>query len=546
MNAIANIGRLKEIVSIFLKYGFADVIRMLDLPGRRLADRIMDIDPALTPYERFRMALDELGPTFVKFGQVMSLRSELLPKDWVEELQKLQDDAAPVAIESIIEVIRNNLNQDWDTVFLTFDPSPVAAASLSQVHRAVLRKGAIEVALKVQRPDIASKIKRDLSIMESIAGRMHERVPNLQAYEVPRLVKLVRRTLDRELDFYREARYVEVARSYMGGLEGIHVPRAFLDLSTPKLLVMEYVHGQNLRSLNRGSLEDPAAMARNGLNAAVKQLFEVGFFHGDPHPGNMLITPDGGLSLLDWGMVGRLTQPERNEMVDLLAAIVEKDSHQLVDALLTVTTSEVDIDRRSIERDVIDILDAHLVASLSELRLGQLVLEIVELIRKYDLRIPPDLFMMIKALVTVEGTVQLIYPEMDVVAEMRPHLKRLAARRFSPGAFWHDARAFLFKLAASPTRFPKRIGDIVKKMEQGKLSVGFEHQNLEGLQNTLEKTFSRLTMGVILGALIIGSSLIITAGIPPVFHGYPLLGLTGYLISAILGLWLIFDILRNR
>lgn len=546
LKTIGNLGRFREIISAFVKYGFADVITLLDLPGRNLADRILDVDDETTIHERFRMALDELGPTFVKFGQILSLRADLLPGDLIEELQKLQDDAAPVDVESIKAVIRENLEQPWDTVFFSFDEAPLAAASLSQVHHAILREDLDEVAIKVQRPDIQSKIDRDLNILEWIAERMHQRILKMQVYELPRLVELIRRSLERELDFSREARYLRVARKHMQGLEGIHVPRAYLQLSTQQILVMEYVDGQNLRTLDRDLLENPETLARNGLNATVKQLFEVGFFHADPHPGNTLIVEGRTLSLLDWGMVGRLTPRDRYEVMDLIGAIVEKDSRRLVDTLLTITSGTVDTDRRALERDLLDILDTHLTTSLSELRLGQLILETTELLRKYRLRIPTDLFMMIKALVTAEGTVQLIYPQMDVVAEIRPHLEQLAARRFNPETLWRGARAFFFKLAAAPTRFPKRIGDIVEKMERGSLRIGFEHQNLEGLQSTLQKIFNRLTMGVILGCMIIGSSLIITTGIPPFFYGYPLLGLAGYLIAALLGLWLIFDILSNR
>lgn len=546
LKTIVNLGRLKEILAAFVKYGFADVVDMLDLPGRHLADRVMDVDPQTTPFERFRMALDELGPTFVKFGQVMSLRSDLLPKPLIEELQKLQDDAAPVDVELIKAVIQENIDQPWETLFLSFDENPLAAASLSQVHRAVLREGTAEVALKVQRPEIESKINRDLSILGSVAERMHQRIPEMRTYELPRLVTLVRRSLDHELDFHREARYVQIARSHMQGLEGMHVPNVFVQLSTPQLLVMELVRGQNLRTMDRDLFEDPVMLARNGLRATVKQLFEVGFFHADPHPGNVIISNGNTINLLDWGMVGRLTPRDRHEVVDLITAIVEKDSRRLVDTLLTITAGGIDIDRRALERDLLDVLDSHLVASLSDLRLGQLVLEVTEMIRKYQLQIPTDLFMMIKALVTAEGTVKLINPEMDLVAEMRPHLKHLTTQRFNPQSIWRGARAFLLKMAAAPTRFPKRIGDIVEKMERGRLRIGFEHRNLGGLQTTLEKIFSRLTMGIILGAMVIGSSLIITTGIPPIVYGYPLLGLAGYLISAILGMWLIFDILHNR
>ena len=546
LKTIVNLGRLKEILAVFVKYGFVDVIRMLDLPGGQLADRVLDVDTESTPYKRFRMALDELGPTFVKFGQVMSLRSDLLPPPLIEELQMLQDDAAPVEVESIKAVIQANITQPWDALFLSFDASPLAAASLSQVHRAVLRQGAVEVALKVQRPDIQSKIDRDLSILASIAERMHQRLPEMKAYDLPRLVELIRKSLERELDFHREARYVEIARSHLQDLEGIRVPRAYLQLSTPQLLVMEFVDGQMLRTMDRGLLDDPAALARKGLQATIRQLFEVGFFHADPHPGNVLISGGDTINLLDWGMVGRLTPRDRHEVIDLITAIVEKDSRGLVDILLTMTDGGDDIDKRALERDLIDVLDSHLVASLSDLRLGRLILDVTEMIRTYHLQVPTDLFMMIKSLVTAEGTVRLLHPEMDLVSEIRPHLKRLAAQRFSLEAAWHGARAFLFRLAAAPTRFPQRIADIVEKMEQGRLRIGFEHRNLKELLATLEKIFSRLTMGVILGAMIIGSSLIITTGVPPIVFGYPLLGLAGYLIAALLGLWVVYDILRNR
>jgi ubiquinone biosynthesis protein len=357
---------------------------------------------------------------------------------------------------------------------------------------------------------------------------------------------MVKQSLMRELDFQREARYLQIAHSHLADIEGIHIPRVFGHLSTPRLLVMEYVEGKNLRHLDRDELEDPAALARSGLHATVRQLFEVGFFHADPHPGNLVISGGNTLAMLDWGMAGRLTPEDRHEMVDMIAAISEKDSRRLVSTLLAITAAGGDIDRRALERDVLDILDAHLVASMTEMRLGKLIMEITDLLRKYRLQIPTDLFMMIKALVTAETAVQLIHPEMDVVAELKPHLKRLAALRLSPGFVWRGIRATFMKIAATPAHFPRRIGDIIEKMEQGRLQIGFEHRNLKGLQNTLEKIFSRLTMGVILGALIIGSSLIITTGIPPLVYGYPVLGLSGYLVSAVLGLWLVYDILRNR
>lgn len=546
MNALLNLGRFKEIVAVAIKYGFGDVIGMLGLPGKDLSDRILKVEPTMSLHRRIRMALDDLGPTFVKFGQIMSLRSDLLPKPLIEELQLLQDNASPVDPQSIREMIQQNIDQAWERVFFSFEDEPLAAASLSQVHHAVLRDGLADVAIKVQRPEIEKKIDQDLSIMGAVARRIHERVEPMQVYALPELVDSIRRNLMHELDFSREARYVQIARSHLTDVEGVYVPRVFMELTTPQLLVLEYVQGDNLNSLDRDTLKDPALLAANGLQATVRQIFEVGFFHGDPHPGNMLVAGGDTIILLDWGMVGRLTRKDRYELVDLISAIVDKDAPRLVDAVMVIAAAGDDIDRRSLERDLMDILDAHLVASVREMRLGQLIMEIMEIMRWYTLKIPVDLFMMIKALVTVESSVRRIYPEMDIVTEIRPHLERIALQRFRPESIFRRMRGLLYKIAAAPSRFPRRIGDIVEKMEQGRLRIGFEHRNLDGLLQTLEKIFSRLTIGVILAALIIGSSLIITTGVPPIVIGYPLLGLVGYVVSALLGFWLIFDIMRNR
>jgi len=546
LKTVANLGRFKEIISVFVKYGFGDIIDMLELPGRRLAHRITATDPDLSSYERIRLALDELGPTFVKFGQIMSLRSELLPKPLVLELQKLQDDASPLDADLVKAAVERNLAGGLDKVCRYFDAAPVAAASLSQVHRAVLRESGRVAAFKVQRPDINSKIERDLAILALIAERLHERVATLKVHNLPALVHLVRRTLERELDFSREARYMEIAGRHMADVPGIYVPQVFSALSTRRLLVMEYVEGERLREVDPARLKDPKKMAVQGLHAAVKQILEDGFFHADPHPGNTIIRNGDTICLLDWGMVGRLTAADRFELIDLLAATVEKDSARLADIILDIAQAGAEIDRRGLERDLMDILDAHLAGSVAELHLGRLMLDIMDIIQDYRLRVPSNLFMMIKALVTAEGSVRLLDPSLDVVSEVRPYVRRLTMERFKPHVIWHALRNLAFKLAASPSRFPRRMSTLLSKMETGRLNIGFEHHNLGGLQQTLDQIFSRLTMGVIVAALIVGSSLIITTGIPPLFYGYPLLGLIGFLISAVFGLWLLYDIVRRR
>jgi ubiquinone biosynthesis protein len=543
----ANINRLKDIVAVFARHGFEDVVRMLNLPGKRLTRRLVAPHPELSSSARLRLALEELGPTFIKFGQIMSLRAELLPAPLVAELGKLQDEVPPEDIDGIRQVIESSLGGPLEEIFIIFDEQPVAAASLSQVHRAVLRDGRIPLALKVQRPEIRSKIETDLDILTRAAKILNERASSLRMYDLPGLMHSVSQTLQRELDFSREARHMQIARNLMQGLAGVHVPRVYSDLSRERLLVMEYVQGRKLKEIERGSLPNAESLAKNAIAAAVKQVLADGFFHADPHPGNLLISDDGQtLSLLDWGMIGRLTRQDRHELVTLMEAISERDALSLTDTLLVITSGSGNPDRRELERDLLNLMDYHVTQSLDQLHLDRFFMDIMEIVRKHRLPIPSNHFITLKSLITAEGTARLLYPKLDVIGEIEPHVRRLTALHFKPDALWRQLRKLIFEIAASPTRLPRQIGEIIRKLEHGDLRLRFEHHNLADLITTLNKTFSRLTMGIIAAAMIIGSSLIITTGIPPLMMGYPVLGLVGYLISALLGLWIVFDILRSR
>jgi ubiquinone biosynthesis protein len=543
---ITNISRLKDIVAVFVKHGFEDVVRMLDLPGKRVTRRIVDPDPELNSFARLRMALEELGPTFIKFGQIMSLRAEMLPAPLIEELGKLQDEVPPESTDGIRGVIESSLEQPLEDIFIIFDEQPLAAASLSQVHRAVLRDSRTPLALKVQRPQIRSKIETDLDILRHAANLLHQRTASLRMYDLPGLVRSIEKTLKRELDFSREARHLQIAHNLMEGLTGIDVPRVYPDLCRKRLLAMEYVRGKKLKEIDRGSLPNAEILAKIGLKAVVKQILENGFFHADPHPGNLLITDGKSLSLLDWGMVGRLTQQDCHVLLNLMAAIVERDALSLTDTLLVITSGSTETDRQELERDLLNLMDYHVTESLAAFRLDRFILDIMDIIRKHRLRFPSNHFITLKSLITAEGTARLLYPELNVIGEMEPHVRRLAALRFKPEVLWRHLRKLIFEIAASPTQLPRKIGAIIRKLERGDLMLRFEHHNLAELLSILDKTFSRLTMGIIVAAMIIGSSLIITTGIPPLFMGYPVLGLAGYLMSALLGFWIVFDILRSR
>jgi len=546
LRTIARVGRFKDIVVTLVRYGFDDLVQRLDLPGTGVIKRIEKADRELGTYERIRYALEDLGPTFVKFGQIMSLRPDLLPPPLIQELTRLQDEVAPEEFHNIKGVLQQSLGGDLKEIFSAFDEKPLASASLSQVHRGVLRNGGRTVSVKVQRPGIRRKIELDLDMVEALVDRLHERSEDLRAYDLPNLVRIIRRNLLRELDFTREARNMKIARSNMAEEAGIYIPEAYEEYCSEQVLVMEYLEGTKLRDLEALAPEDAESLARQGLNAAIKQILEDGFFHADPHPGNILVAEGNMLCLLDWGMVGRLSERDRYELMDLIKAVVEKDSEGLVDSLLLLTKGEYGIDRRGLERDLLEILDTYFAVPIKDMNLGHLLLDITSLLRGFRLRLPPDLVIMVKALITAEGTARQIYPELNVVSEAEGSVERLAASRFRPGRVWHNLRGSIRHFLALQRQFPLRAYQIMDKLDRGELAIRFEHENLTGLRKTLEHIFNRLTFGIIIGSLIIGSTMIITTGIGPLLFGFPALGVIGYLISGLLGLWLVFNIIRTR
>ena len=546
LKTLAGLARFKDIVMILMKYGFDDVINRLEIPGIELIKKIHKGSDELGTFERMRYALEDLGPTFVKFGQIMSLRPDMLPPQLIDELSKLQDEVAPVEFSQIKETVENNTGRPLQETFSIFDAEPLAAASISQVHRGILKKEGHIVSIKVQRPGIHSKIKADLDILAAIADQLHERIDDLKTYDLPNLVRVTRRNLLRELDFKREARNMKIAAYFAGEHSEIYIPEVYEEYCTERLLVMEYVQGIKLKDLNTEDVIDPESMAKQGLKAAIKQILDDGFFHADPHPGNILITEDERLCLMDWGMTGRLSERDRHELIDLLKSVVDKDSEAMVYALVRLSSAEEAIDQRGLERELLEILDSYYAVPVKEMNIGQLLMAITELLRKYRLRLPSDLVIMIKALVTAEGTARIIYPDLNIVAEAKDYISSLALERFKPKSLWRSFRFTLSEFFSLQKELPRRMVQILNKADSGDLTLGFRHENLGPLRNTLDNITNRLTFGIIIAAMIIGSSMIITTGIGPFLFGFPALGVIGYLISGLLGLWLIFNIIRKR
>ena len=545
-STITRLGRFKDLVSILLRYGFDDLVERLDVPGMGLVRKIHPADPSLTPYERIRHALEELGPTFVKFGQIMSLRPDLLPRELIIELQHLQDDVAPIEFGEIRGVVEAAVGGPLEDHFSYFEDKPTASASLSQVHRAIMKPGGLVVAAKVQRPNIRSVIVSDLDILEAFVRRLHDRIERVKIYDLPNIVRVTRRSLLRELDFTQEARNMRTARSFLSADSGITIPKVHLEATTSKLLLMEFIRGTPLGEVDPASIDHPERIAGNGLRSAIKQILDDGFFHADPHPGNIILTEGNMLCLLDWGMVGRLTERDRFQLIDLIETVVDRDTRRMVEALEAMAVGKEDFIRSNLERDLLEILDNFYAVPLKQLNLGNLLLGITSILREHRLRMSPDLVIMIKALVTAEGTARGIYPDLDVVTEAESHVRRLSTKRYHPRVLLRDLRVTASRFQNLAYEFPTEMTKIMDKLNRGDFQIRLEHENLGPLRRTLDNMSNRLTLGIIIAAMIIGSSMIITTGVEPLLLGYPMLGILGYIISGVLALWLIFNIIRSR
>jgi ubiquinone biosynthesis protein len=548
LHTLSKLNRFKEISFTLIKYGFGDLLSRLDLPEKIIFSKPgkKHVAQEENTWKRIRYVLTDLGPTFVKFGQILSLRTDLLPPELAKELSRLQDEVQTEDWEAISSQIEKNLEHPVDEVFAYIEPESLAAASLAQVHRGLLAKDKTVVAIKVQRPGIEQIIRNDLDIMAGLARQIHERIESMALYDLPGLIRELRRMLLRELDFELEARNIRLAQANFQGHDYIRFPRVFSEFSTRKVLIMELVQGTKLRHVDSLPAEKRLMLAQNGLRASLKQILEDGFFHADTHPGNIFVMDDGTFTMLDWGMVGRLTPETRGKLITLLEGIVERDSEMVLDIILEFSKHDPGLDIDDLHREIMDLLDDYYSRPLAELNIGQLLSSITTVLHQYRMRIKSDLAIMIKAMVTSEGSARLLYPELDVVAEAKPFVRRIALGKYSPHSIQRQLRKGLSNVIKMQKDLPRQANTILNKLESDQLSIRFEHKNLEGMRLTLDRIANRLTLGVITGSMIIGSSMIITTGVRPLLFGYPALGLIGYLLSACVGIWLGIDILRRK
>ncbi len=547
IHTISRLNRFKDIILTLIKYGFGDIISRLDLQEKifPIHSKRESVTQKST-WERIRLVFEELGPTFIKFGQLLSLRSDLIPGQLLFELSKLQDEVPPEEFSAIKDQIEKSLKSPLEDIFSDFDPDPIAAASLAQVHQARLKNEKKIVAVKVQRPGIRQLIKNDLDILAGFARHIHERIELLQVYNLPLLVEEIRKLLLSELNFEREARNIRLAQNNFKDFPSMYLPDVYPAYTSSRVLVMDMVKGIKLRNADKLCDPEKEILAKNGLKACLKQILVDGFFHADPHPGNIFVLDNGRLSFLDWGMVGRLTPQTRFKLISLIEGFIEKDSEMVMEVFLSLSQKKSLLYKENLHRELIELLDDYHSIPIKDINIGQLLTSITNIFHEYDIHLQSDLAIMIKAMVTSEGSARLLCPDLNIIDEARPFIRELVLKKYSPGILWRHLRQNLNNYWHLYKEMPTQLNQILNKVEQGQLSIGFEHKRLEGLQKTLSQIANRLTLGIITAAMIIGSSMIITTGVAPFLFGYPALGLIGYLFSAFFGGWLALDIIRKR
>ncbi|MDH3329943.1 MAG: AarF/ABC1/UbiB kinase family protein [Desulfobulbaceae bacterium] len=547
-----HLNRYHRILRILFKYGFDDIVEMLHIDqylesGLQMINRKPreQLEKHSRP-ERLRMAMEELGPTFIKFGQLLSTRPDFIQHDYLHELAKLQDKVPSFSYEEVEEIFLDETGKRPQEIFLEFDKTPLAAASIGQVHEGTLINGD-KVVIKVQRPDIENIIAVDIEILSHLASLMEMYLEEVQGHRPTTIIEEFARTISKEIDYTVEISHIQrFARQFEGNRE-IHVPQVYRELSSERILTMENVHGikaSEIDLLKRKGI-DLKLVAERGTNLIMEQVFVHGFFHADPHPGNIFVLPDNVICFLDFGMMGHLTRQNQEDFTDLMLYIVERKEKKVTESVLKLTNHYGEVDREALSRDLSEMLDRYLYLPLKHLEAGKILRELLALVSRHKIYFKPNLYLMMKALTTVEGVGQKLDPELELIRLAEPFMKKIKADRVKMHRLAEEAGITTADYLELIRELPEELREIISQIRQGRMMIEFKHSRLEILRAALDQVSNRISFAIVLASLIIGSSLIVLSGIPPKWNDIPIIGLVGYLLAGIMGFWLLISILRH-
>lgn len=544
--------RYREIADILARHGLGVFVDAVGLDWlvpfhRGWFGHPRRIEP-YTQAEHLRMALEELGPTFIKLGQILSTRADLLPPEYQDELAKLQDDAPAFPLADVHAVFRREFGTIPSNLCEAFDETPLAAASIGQAHAATL-PGGKQVVVKVRRPGVVEQIETDLDILRSLAQRAQRNWQHADEYDLISLVDEFSDTLRAELDYVKEGRNAERISSNFSHVQGVHVPEIVWELTTSTVITLERVHGikiSNLELLDAAGI-DRSQLAHRAADILLKMVFEDRFFHADPHPGNFFIESDGTIGLIDFGMVGMVDEPTQQILVNLLLAIVNRNTASLVEALIDLGVGRHHVDRRALERDLQRLLDRYYDAPLSDIHMSEIITNMQAIVRTHRLHLPANLALLLKTAIMAEGLGVMLDPSFRLAEALAPYSQRFVLQQYSPTNLakrW--ARAGL-DAAQLGGELPERLRHILVDLEQGRLLIELRPESFEPALDRLERLVNRLILSILVAAFIVGMAALLAVYRPPGWDAFAGVVFTlGMLIAIVLGLYLAWTILRSR
>ncbi len=551
LNAAKDLGRIQDIAVVLIRYGFGSFLRVLGVSavleraGKVLhwqqAEEFAKLD---TPC-RIRHALEELGPTFIKLGQILATRIDLFPPQYIAEFEKLLDQAPPVPFIDLLPQIEEDIGGSIDELFTEVDRQPLAAASIAQVHKAVLTDGT-QVILKVRRPGLRKLIEADLRLLQRIADIAETDYPDIHRFHPREVLRQFNQSLRRELDLAAECRNAERIAANLSDDPNIIIPKVYWQWTGERMNVQQYIegiHGRDLDAIEQAGL-DRKLLADRGSKAVMRMIMEDGFFHADPHPGNVFYLPGNRLAFIDFGMVGRLTEERRGQVVSLLHGMVNHAPTKVAE-ILEDWSDNIYTDEDVLTIDIEAFVDQYSALSLKDLSLTNMLTDLMALLQDHKLILPPDLALLIKAYITLDGLGRYLNPEFNTLVFAAPYIQEIMMERYRPEAIAKRGWRNVVGIADLLSDLPNDMRKLLRASRKGAFQVDVTVRHLERYVSTIDIAISRLTMGMVTAALIIGSSIIMTIKAGPLLFGLPAFGFLGYTIASIAGIWLLLSILKS-
>jgi ubiquinone biosynthesis protein len=547
-----NFARLIKIVSVIGKYGFSAFLSRIKVGLSALPEKIIHVKQeksllSFTAPQRIRLAIEELGPAFIKLGQVLSLRPDLIPPEYAKELEKLQDRTPLVGFKEILKVIECEFAESVDDVFSSIDMEPVASGSVAQVHRAVLRNSGQIVAVKVLKPRTREIFETDLSIISHLVRLAAHYIPELQAYNPIQIISEFTEILMNELNFIKEANTIERFTRFFRDMDGVHIPKIYRDYTTNSVMVMEFIDGikvSNIEALEKAGM-DRKKIAEKGAEISLRELFEFGFFHADPHPGNIFILPGNVVAPVDFGITGYIDEEGIQIIGNILFGLIERDADKVIRYLKRHNFIKEDVDVRKLKIDLLDFMDMARNTKISQINVSSSIGAIFDITRKYRIRFPSEYLLIFKTLFEVDGVARRLYPDYNFTESARPYMRRWFFDQYSPKRYAKDILILLDDINYFLKSIPTELSLIIQKVRFGRLKLPLVHENLEKAVSDIDRTGNRLSFSIIIASLLLSSAIIVQAKIGPFIKGYPVLGLAGFFTAAVMGILLLIGIIKS-